>query len=119
MKTVFEHIKHIKGKPHHIRKRIAFATAACGTAIIAFVWLAGSISTGAFAIKTTSFTDINKPAGVETVTDEVGGPYPVNSEIAGVAGALQTVNGPARIEIVDTTSSTRSTKKAEQTTIPF
>ena len=55
MKTIFEHIERVKSQPHHIRKQIAFASAAAGTIIIALVWLAGSLATGAFAINGNSF----------------------------------------------------------------
>ncbi|MBI4088964.1 hypothetical protein HY415_02610 [Candidatus Kaiserbacteria bacterium] len=114
MKTVFEHIKHIKGKPHHVRKKIAFATAAGGTGVIALIWFVSSISTGAFAIGEGSFADIAGPGGVEAVNGQ-GTPR----SLAGAAAALNGAGAPAHIEIVDTASSTRQPKKAEQTTIPF
>lgn len=115
MKTVFEHVKHIQGKPHHVRKRVAFAAAAGGTALIALVWLVGSFSMGAFALKATSFADIGKQQNIEATNSSANGPQ----NLAGVAAALLPANKPAHIEIVDTASSTRSVKKAEQTTIPF
>lgn len=115
MKTVFEHIEHIKGKPHHIRKRVAFGVATGVTALIALVWLVGSLSLGAFALQNNSFADAVKQGSIETV----GGTNSPTSGVAGVAAALQSVNGPARIEIVDTASSTKPAPKAEQTTIPF
>ena len=115
MKTVFEHIEHIKGKPHHIRKSIAFGTAAGGTALIAFVWLVASVSTGRFALKPTSFADIaNQQESVEVV-----GPESSSENLAGVAAALGSKDTTPRIQIVDTASSTRPVKKPEQTTIPF
>ena len=115
MKTVFEHIEHIKDKPHHIRKNIAFATAAGATALIAFVWLAASVSTGVFALKPTSFADIaNQKEAVEVV-----GPGNGSENLAGAAAALGPKDTPPRIQIVDTASSTRPGKKPEQTTIPF
>jgi hypothetical protein len=113
MKTVFEHIEHVKGKPHHIRKRVAFATAAGVTGLIAFVWLAGSLSAGVFAIGGNSFDQSVGQSG-GTTSGSNG-----NSNLAGVAGALEGASAPAYIEIVDTASSTRPVKKAEQTTLPF
>ena len=115
MKTIFEHIEHVKGKPHHIRKQIAFAVATGGTAVIALVWLTGNVTSGAFALKPTSFADIAEQRNLET--SGAGGNNAQN--IAGAGATLQTANSSARIEIVDTASSTRPTKKAEQTTIPF
>ena len=115
MKTVFEHIEHIKGKPHHIRKNIAFATAMGGTALIAFVWLVGNVSAGTFALKPTSFADIVNQKG----TVEIVGPENGPENLAGAAAALDSKDTTPRIQIVDTASSTRPVKKAEQTTIPF
>ena len=109
MKTIPQHIKHIKSQPHHVRKRVAFGAAATGTALIALVWLAGSLGTGAFALKATSFAE---NAGGVTPSDRSA------ENLAGAGAALPSV-GPARIEIIDTASSTSSLKKAEQTTIPF
>ncbi|MFA5744786.1 MAG: hypothetical protein WC887_01070 [Candidatus Paceibacterota bacterium] len=114
MKTLFEHIENAKGKPHHIRKRIAFATATGMSALIAFVWFAGSLATGSFAVRDTSFADAGVQGNIEATSNGN-----VSDNLAGAAAALQNKNAPAHIEIVDTASSTRSAKKAEQTTIPF
>jgi len=116
MKTIFEHIEYVKGKPHHIRKQVALAAAAGVTALIALVWLGASLGTGALALKGTSFADSAKGTGTITT-----GTAEQNSALAGAAAALPntSVRTPARIEIVDTPSSNSSEKKAEQTTIPF
>jgi hypothetical protein len=110
MKTVFEHINHLKGKPHHIRKQIAFGAAAGTTAIIAVVWLAASLATDAFAIRGASFDERQTPS---VTTD-------THSGLAGAAAALPEVSDrvPAYIEIVDT-SAALPKKQAEQTTLPF
>jgi len=115
MKTVFEHIEYVKGKPHHIRKRVAFATAGGASTLIAFVWLAGSLSTGAFAIKGSSFADRTEQSSVVTAA-RAGG----NASLAGAAAALPSAaaSAPARIEIVNA-ATTSSKRQAEQTTIPF
>ena len=116
MKTVAQHIEHIKNKPHHVRKRVAFGAAFAGTAVIALVWLVSSVGTGAFALKDTSFAQsTGQENSLATEGDSTVG------VIAGAAAApaLESVDAPARIEIIDTASSTRQTKKAEQTTIPF
>lgn len=113
MKAVFDHIERIKGKPHHIRKHIAFGAAGVGTALIAFVWLIGNISAGTFVIKDSSFADLAAPGTLQTS----GGDNFEN--FAGAAAAFGAPDAPARIEIVDTSSSTRPTKRSEPTTIPF
>ena len=114
MKTIFDHIEYIKGKPHHIRKRVAFTIATIGTASVALIWAAGNISMGAFAIQGSTFAD---STGQGTPVTAVTGN--ANQSIAGAAAALQDENVPAHIEIIDTSSSTRSGKQAEQTIIPF
>lgn len=114
MKAVRDHIEYLKGKPHHIRERIAFAAAAACTALVAFVWLAGSLWTGAFALKSSSFAESagQSPASAPAYDSGKGG-------LAGAAAAIPSAeNAPARIEIVDAASSTPE-KKAEQTIIPF
>ena len=115
MKTIFEHIEHVKGKPHHIRKRVAFGAAGACTAVVALIWLVGSLGTGAFALKDTSFAQ--STSGVTNVTDSGAN----DEQLAGV-GAASVVgkkSAPARIEIIDASPSTSSVKKIEQTTIPF
>ena len=114
MKTIFDHIEHVKGKPHHIRKQVAFATAGGGAALIAFVWLAGNLYTGSFAIKPTTFADAT--GGTPVITVDSSG---ARTGLAGAAAALPSANAPAHIEIVDTTSRAEKGKQAEQTTIPF
>ncbi|MDP1707210.1 MAG: hypothetical protein Q8L30_01510 [bacterium] len=116
MKIVLEHIDRLKEKPHHIRKQIAFGAAAAGTALVAVVWLAVSIGTGAFALKDTSFAssageDVNTTGFVNN-----------NEQLAGAGAASlikDDVQTPARIEIVESVSTATSMKKAEQTVIPF
>jgi hypothetical protein len=108
MKTIFEHIEYVRGKPHHIRQRVALASAAAGAGLIALVWLAASLSTGAFAIGGSSFADAGGTPAVTTVSG--------TSALAGVAGAAEE-SGPARIEIIDTTAA--PVKTPEPTTVPF
>jgi hypothetical protein len=116
MKTIFEHIEYAKEKPHHIRKRIAFAAAALGSTLVALVWLVGSFSLGSFAIQGSNFADSTTQTPVVTVPESDINP---TSGLAGVAGALKDAKSPAHIEIVDTNASTSASPKAEQTTIPF
>ncbi len=114
MKSVLKHIEHIKGKPHHIRKRVAFGTAAVGTAAVALVWLVGSLSSGVFALKDSSFAD-QSSAGALTASGSNDSQNLAGAAAANLAGAVV----PAHIEIIDVASSTRAEKKAEPTTIPF
>lgn len=121
MKTIFDHIERIKGKPHHARKRIAFTAAASGAALIGLVWLVGNLSTGAFLIQGSTFADSVGQGSVTAVGSSDG-----SQGLAGAAAALPAsdqnstgANEPAHIEIIDTASSTAAQPKAEQTVIPF
>lgn len=118
MKTVFDHIENVKGKPHHVRKRIAFTAAASGAAFIGLAWLVGSVSFGTFAIQGTSFAESTGQGGALATEGGNG-----SSNLAGAAAALPptsaSANAPAHIEIIDAASSTAGQAKAEQTVIPF
>lgn len=114
MKTIFDHIEHVKGKPHHVRKRVAFGAAAGGAAFVALVWFGQSIGSGTFALKNTSFADSTKEASVVVTSTDRG-----NQNVAGAAAAFRDPSAPAHIEIVDVASSTPKTKQVEQTTLPF
>ena len=112
MKTVFQHIEHIHGKPHHIRKQVAFSAAFAVAALIGLSWLVTSTASGAFALTESSFADASGQ-GVEVV--DAKSP---NQNLAGAAAAFSDeASAPARIEIVDTAPA--SGKKAEPTVIPF
>ncbi len=112
MRNIFDHIEHIKTKPHHVRKRVAFSLAGTGAGLIAFVWLGSSLSTGAFALRSPAFTG--------TVTGSV---ITVNQDgtrsIAGAAAALSEISSKPHIEIVNIATSTAVIHKSEATTIPF
>jgi hypothetical protein len=117
MKTLTQHIHHLHGKPHHIRRKIAFGTAAGVAGLIGIIWLVGSLSTGVFALKDNSFADATG-AGVTPTS-----PESTSAATAGLAGAAaapavqDSSSGPARIQIVNVTP--KPVPKPEQTTIPF
>lgn len=115
MKTLHQHVDHIKTKPHHVRRRVAFTIAGTATGLIALVWLVGNLSFGLFAIQGHNFADSTVTNGVQVVSNDTDS----SSGLAGVGAALTGSNEPAHIEIVDTTPRPAATKKAEQTVIPF
>ncbi|MBI5405677.1 hypothetical protein HY972_01400 [Candidatus Kaiserbacteria bacterium] len=115
MKTVFEHIEHVRGKPHHIRKRVAFTAAGGITALVALVWLASSLGTGVFAIKGSSFAE----SAAQSSGLMIKGAAQPETGLAGAAAALPSADAPARIEIVDVAPSSSPAKQHEQTTLPF
>lgn len=115
MKNILEHIEHVKGKPHHIRRRFALGAALGGSGLIALVWLTGSLATGAFAIQGSDFAQSSGQSDLVVATTSVSD----NSGLAGAAAGLQSSDGPARIEIVDTSSVAVPKKQSEQTILPF
>jgi len=112
MKVVTDHIKKVKGKPHHVRKQVTLMYAGVLTAFIAVVWLGSSLASGTFALKDTSFADVT---GAGVTASENGGATGLAGAVA--APALGNKNAPASIQIIDTASSTL--EKPEPTTIPF
>lgn len=113
MKTIPEHIRYIHGKPHHIRRRVAFTAAGIGAGLLALVWVVGSLSAGTFALKPTSFADSTGAEPVTTVPESEA-----SSGLAGAAAApAADASAPARIEIVNVAAT--SSPQPQQTTIPF
>jgi len=113
MKTVFEHVDYVKGQPHHVRKRVAFGVATGVSALVALVWIAGSLATNAFAIQGSTFAMSGEQETVAT-TSALG-----DTGLAGAAAAVQDANAPAHIEIVDTSVPVPVKKQSDQTILPF
>src|SRR3989338_848771 len=113
MKTLFDHLEYVKGKPHHVRKRIAFGVATAGTALVGMVWLVSSLSAGAFAVTGSSFAaSVGQGAGVTPGSAGGGGRQTVAGPMAGQAPPASRARfgqgeparagqAPARIEIVN------------------
>ena len=118
MKTIFEHIEYIQGKPHHIRKKVAYATAGGVAALVALVWFFGTLSSGAFAIQGSTFAQ-STGGDPATTTDTGIVDGGTDSGIAGVAASLPQSQTQAHIEIIDSSTSTSSEKPVEPTVIPF
>jgi hypothetical protein len=117
MKTVFEHIEHVKGKPHHVRRKVAVSAAILGSALIAFIWFSTNILAGSFAIKGSDFAIATGQEGSVATTSAED-----TSGLAGAAAALpetRASSGPAAIEIVDTTPAPAPQKASDQTILPF
>jgi hypothetical protein len=115
MKNIFDHIEYVKGKPHHIRKRVALATATAASAFIGLIWLGTNLATGSFAIQGSNFAASTGQEATVTTVDQSG-------DIQGLAGAgaapvLQSADAPAHIEIVDTTPA--PAKAPDATILPF
>ncbi|HVW83011.1 MAG TPA: hypothetical protein VHC68_03680 [Candidatus Paceibacterota bacterium] len=93
MKPLAHHLAAVRAKPPHVRKQIAFALAGGATALIALLWLAASLASGAFRIADTSYAD----AGAEPAP----APAPAGSSLLGAAAAaLAGSSTAAQLEVV-------------------
>ena len=108
-----DHIETLKGKPHHVRKRVAFGIAGGSAALIGILWFGISLSSGAYAIHASDFADAT--AASASVTSA-----PQNPQLAGAAAALDSnqQSAPAHIQIIDDTPSAHAST-TEATIIPF
>jgi hypothetical protein len=116
-----KHIEIVRQQPHHIRKQIALTSAGVITAIIAIAWLTGSLATGTFALKGTSFADATNGTLPKTASAPAGFGSLIGAASAAIYGEPE---GPSHIEIVDTGNSStfdanKTAPTAEPTTIPF
>lgn len=109
MQVLFDSIEHVKTKPHHVRRQVAFVVAGGVAGLIGLVWLVGSLSMGTFALKPNSFADVGTQPGVYSDIS--------SSQVAGVAAANASDEQEDAIVVVDAPKP--SSKGAEQTVIPF
>lgn len=109
MKAVFDHIERVKGKPHHVRRKVAFGTAFGVTASIALLWFGFTLSAGTFALQGTTFAESTGAAPAKPTPGD-------SSLLAGAAAAFPKKEEP-RIEIVDVTKPAPS--EPEATILPF
>ena len=115
MKTLFQHIDHVKGKPHHIRKKVAFGAAGALSGLVALVWLTSSLATGAFAIQGSNFAQsVADGAHVESVNKT-----PAQGLAAAASALLGADAPPPHIEIVTVVATSTPAHQGEETTIPF
>lgn len=113
MISLASHIERVKGKPHHIRRQVAFAVAAVGATLIALVWATISIATNSFAIQGSNFAEsTGQVPAVATGSN-------ANAGLAGAAGAAAGQSEAAGIEIIDTGTSSTLKPASEPTVIPF
>jgi hypothetical protein len=117
MRTLAHHVAHIKTKPHHIRRQIAFTLAGGLTVFVAFVWLGGNVAMGNFALGGASFGSV--VAEIQE-KDQIS---PGSSLVGAVSAAVTPVHTDPHIEIVDSKKSStleeRKRATAEPTIIPF
>ena len=116
MKGIRHHIENVRSKPHHVRKRVTLIAAGTVAGVIGVGWFAGSLASGAFALKNTSIVQSlaqGEPTVATTSSD--------TSNLAGAAAALQKQKSePAHIVIVNAPSAKKATStEPQQTTIPF
>ncbi len=110
--TVFDHIERLRGKPHHVRKQIAYGGAFAISAVIGILWFGVSLASGSFALHPTSFAEAT--AGRATVAETGGGGEGV---LAGAAASLSGAAPAPAIEVVDVAPAPAPAPEA--TVIPF
>lgn len=116
MKSILKHIERAKEKPHHERKRLALTWAGASAGGIALVWLAASLSTGAFYIQDSSLSQNEVQVAAPAEARANAG---ASAGAAAVGAANQSsADAPAGIKIVDSPA-TSTAPRPEQTVIPF
>ncbi len=112
MRTVVEHIEHVRAQPHHVRERVAFAVAGLVTGLVGIIWLGTSLASGAFAIAGDGFAQATGASPLEVAGKPATGD---TSSLAGAVAALPTdgaadTSSPTDITVVsDGTSGTAQT----------
>lgn len=110
MQVIFDSIENVKAKPHHVRRQVTFVIAGGIAALIGLVWLVGSLATGAFALKPSSFADVGALQGSTDSTFS-------SDQVAGAGAATGGAVPSDAIIVVDAPKTPQ--KAAEQTVIPF
>lgn len=112
------HITTLKGKPGHVRERVALLSAASVTGLVAVIWLASLAGSGALAL--------NSPS--DLASDEAAAGFADTksnfSQLVGAVGALNGAPSEPSLTIVDgETTSTVGTPPpqppSDATVIPF
>lgn len=103
-------IEHLRAKPEHVRKQIAFATSAGVTGVVAFMWVIAFVSSGALMRSSEPET----PAVTSALKEQKG------ASLLGAIGALTTKEDGSIVVVGTSASSTVEEKKTEErTVIPF
>lgn len=112
MQALLNHIERAKGRPHHVRRKLALTLASGVTGFIALAWFAYSLSTGVFTIQGSTLADTLAPS--PSFAD------PSAPGLAGAAAAPQLSRASEpRIEIIDAKTSAAKPASPEATIIPF
>ena len=115
------HLENLKGKPEHVRHKIALGASAGATALVAIVWFAAHAATGSFALSAPQTVPADQEAAANIADAKSG-----LSQIAGAVGSVlgATTTDPA-LTVVD--GGSHSTLEAapdnqnqtDATSIPF
>lgn len=120
---MFDFIERLRAKPEHVRRRIAFGTAAGLTGVVTIGWMAALVAGNAFILTPNqdapTLADSLKPLSEnanETQSNIFG--------LLGAAGAATDTKAPASLTIIETdTSSTLDVAQTptsdNRTVIPF
>jgi hypothetical protein len=113
-----DYIEHLKSKPEHVRRRIAFGTSAGITGVVAVAWLVALSTSGTLALTS---PEVQNTAELKTAVQETSSSF---AELMGAASAYQSAaQGESELIIVDAQSSSTLDAPADptegKTVIPF
>lgn len=112
--SLLDHLEHLRAKPEHIRKRIAFFTASGVTLAVALLWMVSFTMSDTLALDSQGV-----PTNLSTVNEGTRQDF---STLLGAANAFQSAveEGPG-VEVVETNASSTIEEQTpeERTVIPF
>ncbi|MDB5265760.1 MAG: hypothetical protein JWM39_473 [Parcubacteria group bacterium] len=109
------HIENLRAKPHHVRERIAFGTAAGITVLVGLVWVGTLAATGALSLKSDNTVVTDGTNGSGDAQSAIAQTQTNFSQLMGAVGAatgVSTTSAPALRIVDDGTNSTLDSKSA-------
>lgn len=126
--ALIHHIEKLRAKPHHVRERIAFGTAAGVTGVVSIIWVVTLAATGTFSLAPANGTLASNDAADAGAQQAIAQTQSGFSQLVGSAGAAlgATTSAPALHIVDDGTKSSLDTNKqasaannSSATVIPF
>lgn len=120
---MFDFIERLRAKPEHVRKRIAFGTAAGITGVVTLGWMAALVAGNVFILTpdpdAPTLADTAKPLSTAVAEAQVD-----VTKLLGAASASTDSSAPANLTIIETDTSSTLTSPTtpthdDRTVIPF
>lgn len=116
--ALINQIEKLRAKPHHVRERIAFGTAAGVTGVVGLIWIVTLAATGTFSLAPSGGTLAGgNPSDAASAQNSIAQTQNGFSQLVGSAGAAfgATSSAPALRIVDDGTKSSLETKQANAT----